>query len=184
MHDWHVAAGAVFEDVGQWKRGALYPRSGETIGSRVRRECLAARDGLARLTPRPSARSRCRGRMPRGFSDRIYVESLEQPWHRALPLRGDVPRGRHGVRRRGRHAARARRFSGHHHYRQLPAQCCDWFEEWLQTEWPEPRIVLHLADREEWANATLIGPAAREVMAALAARSRPGGLPFIDDARG
>ena len=25
VHDWHVARGAVFEDVGQWKRPRYYP---------------------------------------------------------------------------------------------------------------------------------------------------------------
>src|SRR5262249_31552737 len=29
MHEWHVAAGAVFENVGQWKRARYYPLPGE-----------------------------------------------------------------------------------------------------------------------------------------------------------
>ena len=28
VHDWHVARGAVFEDVGQWKRPRYYPQPG------------------------------------------------------------------------------------------------------------------------------------------------------------
>ena len=30
LHDWHVAQGAVFEDVGQWKRPRYYPLGGES----------------------------------------------------------------------------------------------------------------------------------------------------------
>src|SRR5207247_10236061 len=49
MHDWHVAAGAVFEDVGQWKRPRYYPQPGEDMAAAVRRECLAVRDRVALL---------------------------------------------------------------------------------------------------------------------------------------
>ena len=31
LHDWEEAHGAVFEDVGNWKRAWFYPRSGENI---------------------------------------------------------------------------------------------------------------------------------------------------------
>ena len=35
LHDWHVAQGAVFEDVGQWKRPRHYPlRRGAEDGRR------------------------------------------------------------------------------------------------------------------------------------------------------
>src|SRR2546430_6507340 len=43
MHEWHEAAGAVFEDVGHWKRARYYPRPEEDMMAAVRRECLAAR---------------------------------------------------------------------------------------------------------------------------------------------
>ena len=32
LHEWHVRAGARFEDVGQWKRPWFYPRPGEDHG--------------------------------------------------------------------------------------------------------------------------------------------------------
>ena len=40
----------------------------------------------------------------------------------------------------------------------------DWLEEWLQTEWPELDVFC-TSVTEEWANATLVGPRAREVLA-------------------
>src|SRR6202035_5062157 len=42
----------------------------------------------------------------------------------------------------------------------------DWFEEWLQTEWPELDVFC-TSVTEEWANATLAGPRARDVLAAI-----------------
>ena len=44
IHAWHVDHGAVFEDVGQWKRPWYFPRDGEDMDAAVLRECAAARD--------------------------------------------------------------------------------------------------------------------------------------------
>ena len=49
MHPWHVAHGAVFENVGQWKRPRFYPRGGEDMDAAVARECRAARERVAAL---------------------------------------------------------------------------------------------------------------------------------------
>ena len=49
MHAWHVEHGAVFEDVGQWKRPWYYPRAGEDMDAAVLRECAAAREGVAMM---------------------------------------------------------------------------------------------------------------------------------------
>src|SRR5260370_28085277 len=43
MHDWHRAAGAVFENVGQWQRARDYPSAGEDMAAAGRRERPAAR---------------------------------------------------------------------------------------------------------------------------------------------
>src|SRR6185312_14565764 len=47
LHEWHVAHGALFENVGQWKRPWYYPREGEDLPAAVLRECRAAREGVA-----------------------------------------------------------------------------------------------------------------------------------------
>ncbi len=49
------------------------------------------------------------------------------------------------------------------------AAVLDWLEEWLQTEWPDLEVFC-TSLTEEWANATLVGPRAREVLGALAPR--------------
>ena len=45
----------------------------------------------------------------------------------------------------------------------------DWLEEWLQTEWTDLEVFC-TSVTEEWANATLVGPRARDVLRALAPR--------------
>ena len=47
------------------------------------------------------------------------------------------------------------------------AAVLDWFEEWLQTEWPELRV--HCTSvTEQWATVAVVGPRSRDVLAALA----------------
>src|SRR5260370_15265082 len=60
------------------------------------------------------------------------------------------------------------------------AAVLDWLEEWLQTEWPELEVFC-TSVTEEWANATLVGPRAREVLSALAPRLAldAAGFPFM-----
>jgi sarcosine oxidase subunit alpha len=43
IHDWTAAEGAVFEDVGSWKRARYFPRAGESMDRAVARECRATR---------------------------------------------------------------------------------------------------------------------------------------------
>ena len=45
-HAWAEGAGAVFEDVGHWKRARYFPRPGEDMHDAVQRECLAVRQGV------------------------------------------------------------------------------------------------------------------------------------------
>ena len=41
IHEWHVAHGAKFEDVGQWKRPWYFPKQGESMQEALTRECMA-----------------------------------------------------------------------------------------------------------------------------------------------
>jgi len=101
MHDWHVEHGAVFEDVGQWKRPWYYPRAGESMQDAVNREVLAAR--ARRLDTR---QDRHPGARRRAFPQHDLHQRLAQAAGGKLPLRPDAARGRHGVRRRRDHADR------------------------------------------------------------------------------
>jgi sarcosine oxidase subunit alpha len=166
MHDWHVAAGAVFEDVGQWKRARCYPRPGEDMAAAVRRECLAARDRVALLDASTLGKIEVYGRDAARFLDRLYINRWQN-----LP----IGRCRYGVMCRddgmvfddgvGTRLAVDRYLvtttTGN------AGAVLDWFEEWLQTEWPELEVFC-TSLTEQWANATLVGPQARRVLGALA----------------
>jgi sarcosine oxidase subunit alpha len=43
LHDWHKAHGAVFTDVGAWKRAAYYPQAGQTKDETIQSEAMAVR---------------------------------------------------------------------------------------------------------------------------------------------
>ena len=62
MHDWAVAHGAVFEDVGLWKRARYFPRDGEDMHAAVARECMAVRASAGH--PRRLHARQDRGRRP------------------------------------------------------------------------------------------------------------------------
>src|SRR5712691_8900643 len=168
MHDWHTAAGAVFEDVGQWRRARYYPRPGEDMAAAVRRECVAARDGVALFDASTLGKIELFGPDAGRFLDRIYVNR----WQNLA-----VGHCRYGVMCRDDGMV----FDDGVGTRLAPDRflittttgnagaVLDWLEEWLQTEWPELELFC-TSVTEQWANATLVGPRAREVLAALAPR--------------
>jgi sarcosine oxidase, subunit alpha len=43
LHDWHAANGAVFTDIGAWKRAAYYPQNGQSKEAAIQAEALAVR---------------------------------------------------------------------------------------------------------------------------------------------
>lgn len=43
LHDWHQAKGAVFTDIGAWKRAAYYPAAGQSKEDAIQTEALAVR---------------------------------------------------------------------------------------------------------------------------------------------
>jgi len=177
MHEWHAAAGAVFEDVGQWKRPRYYPRAGETMDEAVRRECLAARDAVALLDASTLGKIEVAGPDAAEFLDRIYVNR----WQNL-----GIGRCRYGVMCRddgmvfddgvGTRLTADRFFitttTGN------AGAVLDWFEEWLQTEWTDLDVFC-TSLTEEFANATLIGPRSREVLAALAPGLDLASFPFM-----
>jgi sarcosine oxidase subunit alpha len=166
MHDWHVAEGAVFEDVGQWKRARHYPRPGENMSAAVSRECLAARDGAALLDASTLGKIEVAGPDAARFLDRIYINRWDNlavgACRYGVMCREDGMVFDDGVGTR----LTEDRFlvtttTGN------AGAVLDWFEEWLQTEWPDLDVFCDSVT-EEWANATLVGPRSREVLQALA----------------
>lgn len=179
MHDWHLAMGAAFEDVGQWRRARYYPRAGEDMAAAVRRECLAARDAVALFDASTLGKIEIAGRDAGRFLDRIYINR----WQNLA-----VGHCRYGVMCRDDGMV----FDDGVGARLAPdrfllttttgnaAATLDWLEEWLQTEWPDLDVFC-TSLTEEWANATLVGPRARDVLKAVAPRLAldPASFPFM-----
>ncbi len=166
MHDWHVAAGAVFEDVGQWKRARYYPRPGEEMAAAVRRECLAARDRAALLDASTLGKIEVSGPDAARFLDRIYINRWDNlavgACRYGVMCREDGMVFDDGV---GTRIAPDRFLLTTTTGNAGPV--LDWLEEWLQTEWTDLDVFCNSVT-EEWANATLVGPRARDVLQALA----------------
>ncbi|MEU6544827.1 sarcosine oxidase subunit delta [Streptomyces sp. NPDC046859] len=166
LHAWHAAHGALFENVGQWKRPWYYPRDGEDMTAAVLRECRAAREGVAFMDASTLGKIDVQGPDAGVLLDRLYTNLIST-------LRTGVIR--YGVLCRPDGMV----FDDGTVTRLAPdrflvttttgnaAAVLDWMEEWLQTEWPE--LKTHCTSvTEQWATVALVGPQSRAVLAALA----------------
>jgi sarcosine oxidase, subunit alpha len=166
IHDWHVAHGALFEDVGQWKRAWYYPRDGEDMHAAVLRECRAAREGVALMDASTLGKIEVQGPDAATFLDRMYTNLMSSLRVGAI---------RYGVLCR----ADGMVFDDGTVARLTPerfllttttgnaAAVLDWMEEWLQTEWPYLRAYC-TSVTEQWATVALVGPRSRDVLRAIA----------------
>ncbi|MCB1742666.1 MAG: FAD-dependent oxidoreductase, partial [Gammaproteobacteria bacterium] len=166
MHDWHVQAGARFEDVGQWKRPWYYPRR---IGSReesmheaVNRECLAVRHGVGILDASTLGRIELHGPDTPELLNRVYCNGFRTltpgRCRYGLMCREDGMVFDDGVTAR----LDERRWLMHTTTGNA-ARVLAWLEEWLQTEWPQLQVYCTSVS-EQWATASLSGPLARELL--------------------
>ncbi|MFI1337461.1 sarcosine oxidase subunit alpha family protein [Streptomyces sp. NPDC020845] len=168
LHDWHVEHGALFENVGQWKRPWYYPRDGEDMETAVLRECRAAREGVALMDASTLGKIDVQGPDAALFLDRLYtnmMSTLKVGMIRyGVMCRPDGMVFDDGtVIRLAEDRFLATTTTGN------AAAVLDWMEEWLQTEWPELRV--HCTSvTEQWATVALVGPRSREVLGSLAPR--------------
>src|SRR6185312_7249552 len=78
IHPWHVAHGAEFEDVGQWKRPWYFPLAGEDMDTAVQRECAATRDSVGFMDATTLGKIEIRGRDAGEFLNRIYTNGFKK----------------------------------------------------------------------------------------------------------
>ncbi|MFH5822856.1 FAD-dependent oxidoreductase [Georgenia sp. AZ-5] len=165
-HPWHVAHGAVFEDVGQWKRPWYYPRDGEDMDAAVARECRAARQGVAFMDATTLGKIEIRGADAGEFLNRVYTNAFKK-----LP----VGKGRYGVMCTPDGMVFddgvTLRLAEDRYFMTTTtggaAKVLDWLEEWAQTEWPQLDVVF-TSVTEQWATTAVVGPRSREVIARIA----------------
>lgn len=166
MHSAHVAAGAVFEDVGQWKRARYYPQGNETMDEAVYRECAAVRDSVGMFDGSTLGKIELRGKDVPEFLNRIYtngyVKLKEGMGRYGVMLKPDGMIFDDGVTLR---LAEDRFFM--HTTTGGAADVLDWIEEWLQTEWPELDVFASSVT-EQYATIAVVGPKSRDVMNKLA----------------
>ncbi|HYH93162.1 MAG TPA: 2Fe-2S iron-sulfur cluster-binding protein [Candidatus Saccharimonadales bacterium] len=165
LHPWHVAHGAVFEDVGQWKRPRFFPQPGESMDDAVLRESSAARTTVAAMDATTLGKIDLQGPDAATFLDRIYTNTFSTlkvgSCRYGLMCRADGMVFDDGVTAR----LAEDRFlmtttTGN------AAAVLDHLEEWLQTEWPDLRVAA-TSVTEQWATVAVVGPRSREVVAAL-----------------
>ncbi|HEY4871369.1 MAG TPA: 2Fe-2S iron-sulfur cluster-binding protein [Candidatus Dormibacteraeota bacterium] len=165
IHPWHVANGAVFENVGQWKRPWYFPREGEEIEAAVLRECRAAREGVALMDASTLGKIDIQGPDASEFLNRIYTnafDNLKVGFCRyGLVCTADGMVFDDGVVMHlepDRWLATTTTGGA--------AAVLDWMEEWLQTEWPDLKV--HLTSvTDHWSDVAVVGPRSRDVVRAL-----------------
>jgi sarcosine oxidase subunit alpha len=167
MHAWHVEHGAVFENVGQWKRPWYFPVGAETLDEAVARECLAVRERVGVMDASTLGKIEVVGPDAATFLDRIYTNRMSTlavgsiRYGFMLGLDGMVFDDGVAMRLAEDRYLLTTTTGG-------AAKVLDHLEEWLQTEWPDLRVYC-TSVTERWAVAAVNGPLAREVVAATAA---------------
>ncbi|MCX2965974.1 sarcosine oxidase subunit delta [Gordonia aquimaris] len=165
IHDWHVERGAVFEDVGQWKRPRYYPRGGEDMHDAVLRECAAVRTGVGVLDGSTLGVIDVAGPDAPAFLDLLYTNMMS-----TLPVgkvRYGVMCGADGMVKDDGTVMRtaADRYTVYTTTGNAAA-ILDWMEEWHQTEWPDLRVwMTSLTDQV--ATFPVVGPRSRDVVGAV-----------------
>ncbi len=166
IHSWHVDRGALFENVGQWKRPWYYPQPGEDMTTAVLRECRSAREGVAFMDASTLGKIDVQGADAGEFLDRLYtnmISTLKPGFIRyGVMCKADGMVFDDGtVIRLAQDRFLTTTTTGN------AAIVLDWMEEWLQTEWPELDVRL-TSVTDHWATVALVGPQSREVLAGLA----------------
>ena len=165
IHDWHVSAGAKFENVGQWKRPWFYPKDNETMDDAVGRECLAVRNSLGICDASTLGKIEINGPDSAEFLNRVYVNNWTKlqigRCRYGLMLGDDGNVMDDGV------TARIGETKYLMHTTTTGASAVmDWLERWLQTEWPELKVYL-TSVTDQWSTISINGPNSRKVLSKL-----------------
>ena len=174
MHPWHETNGAMFEDVGDWKRPYYFPLPGESMHDAVQRECRAARTTVGIMDASTLGKIDIRGRDSLRLLNMVYTNA----WDSLNPgrCRYGLMLNEHGMI----FDDGVTTCLGEHHYHMTTttggaARVMNWLEEWLQTEWPSWEVYC-TSVTEQWAVASITGPGARDLLSSLCDR------PLDDDA--
>ncbi len=162
IHEWHEAAGAPMEVVGQWHRPWYFPRDGEDMHAAVARECLAVRNAVGIMDASTLGKIDAAGPDVVEFLERIYTHDVGRMkvgrCAYGIMLGEDGMLMDDGVMaRRGEHRFYLTTTTGG------AANVLDWLEKWLQTEWPELQVYL-TSVTEHYSTIAVAGPHSRRVL--------------------
>ncbi len=164
-HEWAAARGAVFENVGLWKRARYFPRSGEDMHAAVARECRAVRSACGIFDASTLGKIEVVGADAAEFMNRLYINS----WSGL-----GVGRSRYGILCREDgfiydDGVVARMASDRFHVTTTTGgapRVLAMMEDYRQTEWPDLKVWL-TSTTEQWAVIAVQGPNARRVLEPL-----------------
>jgi sarcosine oxidase subunit alpha len=141
LHEWHIEHGAVFENVGQWKRPWYFPRKGEDLRAAVARECLATRNGVGIMDASTLGKIDIQGPDAVTLLNWVYTNAWDNL--RIGRCRYGIMLDENGMVMDDGVTTRL----GEDHFLMTTttggaARVMAWLERWLQTEWPELKVYL------------------------------------------
>jgi sarcosine oxidase subunit alpha len=162
---WHLEHGGIMEDFGGWRRPAWYARAGCSREECIRQEKRAARTAVSLFDGSPLGKIEVRGPDAVTFLNRMYVQDM-----RTLAVgrtRYGIMLNEHGIviddgvcmRLAADHFVVSTTSGG-------AGRVFAAFEEWLQCEWPELRVLVTNVS-SAWANVAVAGPRARDLVERL-----------------
>ena len=162
IHEWHVQHGALFEDVGNWKRPWYFPKPGEDLHAAVARECLAVRTSVGIMDASTLGKIDVQGPDAAKLLNWVYTN----PWSKL-----EVGKCRYGlmldengmvfddgvtVRLGEQHYLMSTTSGG-------AARVLTWLERWVQTEWPDMKVRM-TSVTDHFATFAVVGPSSRKVL--------------------
>jgi sarcosine oxidase, subunit alpha len=165
MHGWAQHHGAVFEDVGQWKRAWYFPRAGEDMHQAVARECRTVREAAGIFDASTLGKIEIVGPDAAEFMELLYTN----PWKKLAP-----GRCRYGVMLREDgfifdDGVVGRLADDRFHVTTTTggaARVLHHMEDYLQTEFQHLKVWLTSVS-EQWAVIAVQGPKSREIVGPL-----------------
>jgi sarcosine oxidase subunit alpha len=164
-HAWAAARGALFEDVGQWKRALAFPQAGEDLRAAVARECRAVREAGGLFDASTLGKIEVVGRDALEFLNRMYTNSFDSlapgRCRYGLMLREDGYVYDDGIV--------ARLAADRFHVTTTTggaARVLAFMEDYLQTEWSGLEVYL-TSITEQYAVMAVQGPRARALIEPL-----------------
>ena len=165
VNDWAAERGAVFEDVGQWRRARFFPQGDEDMDAAVARECQAVRERVGLFDASTLGKIEVVGPDAATFLNRLYVN----PWTKL-----GVGKCRYGVLLREDgfvmdDGVVGRLAPDRFHVTTTTggaARVLATMEDYLQTEWSDLNVWL-TSTTEQWSVIAVQGPRARDVLLPL-----------------